>query len=64
LRVEHPDLGPLRVAVETMTVSDGSDQRLVTWLPADDATAAAFAGLAGGDPAETPVSPAVLRVVS
>jgi transcriptional regulator with XRE-family HTH domain len=64
LRVVHPDLGPLHVAVETMTVSDGSDQRLVTWLPADDATAAAFAGLAGGDPAETPVSPAVLRVVS
>ena len=64
LRVEHPDLGPLHVAVEVMTVSDGSDQRLVTWLPADDATASAFAGLAVGDPAEAPVSPAVLRVVS
>jgi transcriptional regulator with XRE-family HTH domain len=54
-RVVHPELGELRLAFEVMVLPDG-DQRLVTWLPADDATAVALRGV-------RPVSPAQLRVV-
>jgi transcriptional regulator with XRE-family HTH domain len=55
-RLAHPDLGELRLAYEVLLVPDDGDQRLVTWLAADDATAAK---LRGG----IPVSPAKLRVV-
>jgi transcriptional regulator with XRE-family HTH domain len=54
-RLVHPTLGALRVAFEVMLLPEG-DQRLVTWLPADDATAVALRGV-------VPVSPAQLRVV-
>ena len=57
-RLVHPALGPLRVAYEVLLLPDGTEQRLVTWLPADDATATAFATLS-----ESPASPARLRVV-
>ena len=59
-RLAHPDLGALRIAYEVLLLSDTADQRLVTWLPADARTVAAFATLA---PRPEPVSPAVLRVV-
>jgi transcriptional regulator with XRE-family HTH domain len=59
-RLAHPEHGPLRIAVEVLLLPDGADQRLVTWLPADDAARAAFSTLGVTD---TPVSPAVLRVV-
>ena len=49
-RLVHPDVGDLRVAFETMQLSDADDQRLVVYLPADDATAAALDHLAGRYP--------------
>jgi transcriptional regulator with XRE-family HTH domain len=60
-RLVHPDIGPLRVNYEVLLLPDEVDeQRLITWLPADDATATAFAG--AGDTA-VPTSPAQLRVI-
>ena len=60
-RIAHPALGALRVAYEALLLPDAVDQRLVTWLPDDERTAAAFATLVTTQP--EPVSPAVLRVV-
>jgi transcriptional regulator with XRE-family HTH domain len=51
----HPDLGELALAYEVLLLPDG-DQRLVTWLSADDATAVKLRGA-------VPMSPARLRVV-
>ena len=60
-RIMHPDLGPLRFDYEELLLPDDVDeQRLVTWLPADDATAAAIAGTVH---ANVPTSPAQLRVI-
>jgi transcriptional regulator with XRE-family HTH domain len=59
-RIQHPKVGELRIAYEVMVLPD-DDQRLITWLPADQATSAAFqVALAGG----RPVSPAHLVVVA
>jgi transcriptional regulator with XRE-family HTH domain len=58
--LRHPHLGSLQVDFEVLGVGDDSGQRLLVWLPADAATAAAFDRAAG---AATPVSPAQLRVV-
>jgi transcriptional regulator with XRE-family HTH domain len=58
-RLMHPDAGELRIAYEVLTLPD-EDQRLVTWLPYDDAAAAALrVALSTGEA----VSPARLRVV-
>lgn len=60
-RMVHPDLGRLRFDIEELLLPDDvDDQRLVTWLPADDATATAIAGTAD---ATMPTSPAQLRVI-
>jgi transcriptional regulator with XRE-family HTH domain len=59
LRVVHPTAGELRVAYDVLVLPDG-DQRLITWLPADEATAASLRGLLAG---AAPASPAHLRVV-
>jgi transcriptional regulator with XRE-family HTH domain len=60
-RIVHPDSGRLRFNYEVLRLADDVDeQRLITWLPADDSTAAAFAG--AGDTA-VPSSPAQLRVI-
>jgi transcriptional regulator with XRE-family HTH domain len=60
-RIAHPDMGRLRLNYEVLLLADDIDeQRLITWLPADDATAAALAG-AGDNP--VPSSPAQLRVI-
>jgi hypothetical protein len=60
-RIVHPDMGRLRLNYEVLLLADDIDeQRLITWLPADDATAAALAG--AGDNA-VPSSPAQLRVI-
>ncbi|TDC75137.1 helix-turn-helix domain-containing protein [Streptomyces hainanensis] len=48
-RLRHPEAGELRLAHETLDLSD-DDQRLVVLLPADDATAAALDGLTGRHP--------------
>jgi len=58
--LRHPDAGELRVSTEVLRVDSDNDQRLVVWLPADDATDAALRRLTGG---LEPVSPARLRVV-
>jgi transcriptional regulator with XRE-family HTH domain len=52
-RLQHPDLGALRFDFEVLLVGELAEQRLVTWLPADDATEAALA----------PASPARLKAV-
>jgi len=59
-RLVHPELGELRVAYEVLLLPDDGEQRLVTWLPADDATASALAAALDG---AGPVSPAQLRVI-
>jgi transcriptional regulator with XRE-family HTH domain len=48
--VAHPEVGELRVAFETMRLSDEDGQRLVVYLPADDATERALDQLAGRFP--------------
>jgi hypothetical protein len=59
-RIVHPDLGPLRLNFEVLLLpDDDTEQRLISWLPADNATAVALAGT--GDRA--PSSPARLRVI-
>jgi transcriptional regulator with XRE-family HTH domain len=61
MRISHPDLGRLRLNYEVLLLADDIDeQRLITWLPADDASASALAG--AGDDA-VPSSPAQLRVI-
>lgn len=61
MRVVHPAFGGLRFNYEVLLLADDVDeQRLVTWLPADDATAAA---LARGGNMSFPTSPAQLRVI-
>jgi transcriptional regulator with XRE-family HTH domain len=60
-RIDHPQVGRLRLNYEVLLLADDVDeQRLITWLPADDATATALAG--AGDQA-VPSSPAQLRVI-
>lgn len=49
-RLVHPEVGALRIAFETMQLPDQDDQRLVVYLPADDATAAGLDRLAGRHP--------------
>jgi transcriptional regulator with XRE-family HTH domain len=59
--IVHPDLGRLRLNYEVLLLADDIDeQRLITWLPADDSTASALAG-AGHN--AVPSSPAQLRVI-
>jgi transcriptional regulator with XRE-family HTH domain len=56
--IAHPDLGGLRFNYEVLLLPDDVDeQRLITWLPGDDATALALARTAA------PTSPAQLRVI-
>ena len=60
-RLAHPDIGHLRLNYEVLLLADDVDeQRLVTWLPADEATALA---LARAGEAAVPTSPAQLRVI-
>jgi transcriptional regulator with XRE-family HTH domain len=60
-RIVHPDLGELRFNYEVLLLPDDVDeQRLITWLPADDVTAIALPGTRGD---AVPVSPARLRVI-
>lgn len=57
--LHHPAAGALRIDYEVLLLPDDGDQRIITWLPADDATAAAIDRLVHGDPS----APATLRVV-
>lgn len=49
-RLHHPDVGPLRFAYETLDLPDADDQRLIVYLPADDATSTALDTLTGRRP--------------
>lgn len=49
-RLRHPEVGEVRVTLEVMQLADDDGQRLVVFLPADDATAAALDTLAGVQP--------------
>jgi transcriptional regulator with XRE-family HTH domain len=49
-RVAHPAVGELRLSFETMQLADADDQRLVVYLPGDEATATALDLLAGRHP--------------
>jgi transcriptional regulator with XRE-family HTH domain len=60
-RIAHPAFGQLRLSYEVLLLPDDVDeQRLITWLPADDATVTALSSL-GDKP--VPSSPAQLRVI-
>ncbi|HEV2778342.1 MAG TPA: helix-turn-helix transcriptional regulator [Actinophytocola sp.] len=47
-RWQHPEAGPLRLAYETLDLAD--EQRMIVYLPADDATSTALATLTGRRP--------------
>jgi transcriptional regulator with XRE-family HTH domain len=49
-RLVHPDVGELRLAYETLELPDADGQRLVVYLPADDATSEALDHLTGRHP--------------
>jgi transcriptional regulator with XRE-family HTH domain len=59
-RMVHPDFGRLRINYEVLLPAEVDEQRLITWLPADDSTTDAFASL--GDTV-APTSPAQLHVL-
>ncbi len=46
-RLAHPVVGDLDVAEEVLDLADDAEQQLVTWLAADDTTAARLATLTG-----------------
>ncbi len=54
-QIAHPTAGDLDLAVEVLTLADDTEQVLVTWLPADEATAARLDAL---------MAPPHLRVVA
>jgi transcriptional regulator with XRE-family HTH domain len=49
-RMRHPDVGDLRLDVETLALPDADGQRLVVHLPADETTSEALDRLAGKRP--------------
>jgi transcriptional regulator with XRE-family HTH domain len=61
----HPRAGSLRIDYEVLMLADDSDQRMITWLPADDATQRAFDQLCTRDlDSHSPTAtPPHLRVV-
>jgi len=48
--VDHPEVGLLRLAFETLELSDADRQRLVVYLPADTATSVGLDRIAGRQP--------------
>jgi transcriptional regulator with XRE-family HTH domain len=50
LRVAHPEVGELRLAYETLELSEADAQRLIAYLPADEATSATLDRLTGRHP--------------
>jgi hypothetical protein len=59
-RIIHPAVGRLRLNYEVLLPDDVDEQRLITWLPADEATATA---LTRANETGVPRSPAQLRVI-
>jgi len=60
-RILHPEGGELRVDLEVLLMSDDTDQRLVAWLPSDEATNVALDRICDGT--NEAVGPAPLRIV-
>jgi len=60
-RLQHPSAGELRLACEVLAVAGTDGQHLVTWLPADDATATRLDALVAD---EVATSPPRLRLVA
>jgi transcriptional regulator with XRE-family HTH domain len=50
LRLAHPEVGELRLAYETLELPEADAQRLVVYVPADDAASAGLDRLAGRQP--------------
>ncbi|MCM6776293.1 helix-turn-helix transcriptional regulator [Nocardia sp. CDC159] len=50
VRMNHPEVGPLRLAYERLELSADDDQYILAHLPADEATAAALDRLIGRHP--------------
>jgi transcriptional regulator with XRE-family HTH domain len=48
--VDHPEVGVLRLAYEVLSLPDADRQRLIAYLPADEATATGLDRLAGRSP--------------
>jgi transcriptional regulator with XRE-family HTH domain len=60
-RIVHPSVGLLNLDYEVLLLADDVDeQRLITWLPTDDATATALTRVSA---TAMPTSPAQLRVI-
>jgi transcriptional regulator with XRE-family HTH domain len=49
-RLAHPEVGELRLAYDTLTLTDYGEQRMIVYLPDDDATSAALDRLNGQRP--------------
>lgn len=49
-RIDHPDVGELRLQFETLQLPDADDQRLVVYLADDEATSGRLDALAGRHP--------------
>lgn len=49
-RMTHPEVGALLLSYETLALPEGDEQRLVVYLPADDASSAALDRLNGRQP--------------
>lgn len=60
VRLDHPEVGRLRLAYETLETSGDHGQRLVTWVPADELSADRLAAALSAAPEG---QPARLRVV-
>ena len=50
LALAHPEVGALRLAFETLELPDPDRQRLVVYLPADEASSVGLDRLAGRQP--------------
>lgn len=48
--LRHPDVGELRLRFEALQLPDDADQRLTTWLPADEQTEAALRRVTSAGP--------------
>jgi hypothetical protein len=62
-RLDHPDVGPLTVEFEALALAGSADRRLVTYLPADEASARRLDALVAGAGAGTAGAAPRLRVV-
>jgi transcriptional regulator with XRE-family HTH domain len=60
-RLSHPSAGELRLLYEVLELPDDGEQRLITWLAADDATATALREVSDGAASSGPPHLRVVR---